>query len=768
MDIKRILKSHLSPKQMKAVKSLYMQVRYLSSRISKKYGMIKENTTIINRLTSFSLPNKHVFFGYYDLQQFDKDHKRLLVHVLDKKKCDPATDDAELFYIDYESGKFVPITRTKAWSWQQGSRLRWHPTKNNTILFNDFEDGHYVSVEWDLTSNQKKVYPLPFYDITPDGKYGLSLNFARLQRLRPGYGYSRIEDDTRDISVPDNEGIVRYNLETDEQVLLVSLKDLAKITAAQDDEEHYINHISVSPSGRRFLFFHLRTSIRSSTWKASLYVTNIETGELKLIEGESVVSHYCWKNDNEIIVTTAAMNAGTADYIEYNVETGEKKFKEGELLHRDGHPSYIHGTDDFISDTYPINCVQHVFMQSGESAKELLRVYADPRLHDDMRCDLHPRISLDNTLITVDSTACDRLRRVIVMELKERQTNRESINNDNFVVVGFGTKNNAIKEMFFEITNGEIDNASYIEPFVFQNKVISKVHRVVFSARFRRFFRWIPRDFWEKYHVLNKVEFSKDKQNYIIMTYGTDIERLHFPNVIKKIKKEMGDAVCFVLMLFDSIDSPLNNHGWKSICDIMKEFDIVASFDKEDCARYGMLHFTDPYAKRDISPDPGMSRNDIFFVGADKGRGNLLFDMEKKLSAEGVSTDFCVAGLPKKLSVGGLRPIKSYMPYSVTLQHISASDCLLEVLCSGQNSASLRYYEAVVYNKKLLTNNPSLKDMQYYDPKFMKSFRTLEDIDVEWIKEKIDVDYHYNGEFSICKFFTDISTAWQEKKRGQT
>ena len=61
---------------------------------------------------------------------------------------------------------------------------------------------------------------------------------------------------------------------------------------------------------------------------------------------------------------------------------------------------------------------------------------------------------------------------------------------------------------------------------------------------------------------------------------------------------------------------------------------------------------------------------------------------------------------------------------------------------------SLRPYEAVCYNRKLLTNNKSILDFPYYDSRYMQYFETVEEIDWDWVKEDIPVDYGYDCKFS--------------------
>ena len=82
---------------------------------------------------------------------------------------------------------------------------------------------------------------------------------------------------------------------------------------------------------------------------------------------------------------------------------------------------------------------------------------------------------------------------------------------------------------------------------------------------------------------------------------------------------------------------------------------------------------------------------------------------------------------------------------------------MVEVLADGQSSSSFRYYEAVVYNKKLLTNNSNVKDMPFYDPKYIQYFDDTYSIDYDWIKDNsYGVDFKYNNEFSILRLFDKL------------
>ena len=69
-----------------------------------------------------------------------------------------------------------------------------------------------------------------------------------------------------------------------------------------------------------------------------------------------------------------------------------------------------------------------------------------------------------------------------------------------------------------------------------------------------------------------------------------------------------------------------------------------------------------------------------------------------------------------------------------------------------------------MYNKKLLTNNPDLEELPYYDPRYMHFFQTAEDIDIEWLRRGDAVDYAYRGEFSAEQFLKNVSEVLNRKE----
>ena len=96
------------------------------------------------------------------------------------------------------------------------------------------------------------------------------------------------------------------------------------------------------------------------------------------------------------------------------------------------------------------------------------------------------------------------------------------------------------------------------------------------------------------------------------------------------------------------------------------------------------------------------------------------------------------------------------MPYTEYLSNEINSNCILEILKEDTASPTFRCWEAVYYNKKLLTNWKGIRSFAYYNPGFMRYFENENDIDVSFILDKTKPDYGYKDENSPLSFVDNV------------
>lgn len=378
-------------------RTLVLKIKYLLQYFDR-YRNGKKIIHTDKEIRCFSKPNTHVFFGYYDITPFNNQSDEIVyLNLKDRENL------VHIMKNTYRDDNELELTTSRAWNWQQGCRLRWMPKNNREIVFNDFDGQNYCTRILNVDDNKERRINFPLYDISPDGKYGLSINFERLGVKRPGYGYTCRRYNEYDHNLSD-ENISLVDIENNKSKVILTYSDISQIKGCESKNlaDNYINHLCFSPTGRKFLFFWLTAD--TSWHKAYLLVHDFDTNETKLLEGKEKVSHYVWMDDDNIICTAADDEKNWHYYI-YNVTTASKKLMNPDILNIDGHPS-LFNENLILTDTYPnLNGYQYLFIAGKDVGgyEQLVEIYSNCQIEGEKRTDLHPRFDRKRDLICFDS-----------------------------------------------------------------------------------------------------------------------------------------------------------------------------------------------------------------------------------------------------------------------------------------------------------------------------------------------------------------------------
>lgn len=177
-------------------------------------------------------------------------------------------DAAEIILIDTQQDNAITVVeRSRAWNPQQGTMLYWNPQKAETqFFFNDRDPAtnEVFCVLYDIEARKRvaeyRCNGTPFGNsgVAQNGWF-LGLNYARMARLRPVTGYPAAHDWTVGVAQPENDGIFKVNVATQEMKLLVSFKQMADALRAThpevDGRELFINHTLWNRDNDRIFFF---------------------------------------------------------------------------------------------------------------------------------------------------------------------------------------------------------------------------------------------------------------------------------------------------------------------------------------------------------------------------------------------------------------------------------------------------------------------------------------------------------------------------------
>lgn len=420
MIIKELVKSIIGKEKVSAAKGQVLH--WLFSAKLKKAGKLKIEGKRLTLYRKISAGDYHVFRGYYDIHYMSSDQSRFLVHRLPLNALTNKETKIETGYYDLKSDRYVNVSSSSAWCWQQGSRLRWHPLYADEILFNDVlpeSNGYCTRIVNIKTGRDTAIIPYPMYDIANDFSYGISIDFGRLQRMRHGYGYNYYPDYSEGELQPSDDGLWIVDLSTNHAELLFSVRQLAETAGLEQEKECYLNHISISPDHRHFMFFLISCTAGIAGWETVLFVSDKEGKELSILERKDRVSHYCWL-DNQTLMVTCRRKDNTEYYCTFDISDKSKSVLQIRNLDVDGHPNVI-GSEEIITDTYPGDFSLQkirIFKLSDQHADTELSIYHDSRLRGEQRCDLHPSVEASGEFAAIDTTYEDGKRCVLVFKVK--------------------------------------------------------------------------------------------------------------------------------------------------------------------------------------------------------------------------------------------------------------------------------------------------------------------------------------------------------------
>lgn len=372
-------------------------------------------------LITIGSPDSHTFFGYYDISPFDR-HERRVVTLQVPLHATACRSSARICIVDLGGGEreLRPISETKAWCWQQGSRLRWMP-QDDALFTNGHDAERHCGWILDATTGDR-LYRVarPLYDISSDGRFGLSLNFSRLQRLRPGYGYGDRPDPTANCLAPDEDGVWLVDIETSKERLLFSLADAANLDVVPSmvGATHYFNHLSWNPSGDRFMVFHIWE--KPGERRRLRVLTAGHDGRPRVITDGEHVSHYCWLDDSRLLFFSTPLGHPMGYYIyEDNSTTAPIDTLRGSMPDGDGHPSLDPTGRWLVTDSLPDRFSERSVYLFNWDKRRLVRCvdfFSPLAFSGEYRCDLHPRWSPSGCHIAVDS-AHSGFRQMVILDV---------------------------------------------------------------------------------------------------------------------------------------------------------------------------------------------------------------------------------------------------------------------------------------------------------------------------------------------------------------
>jgi len=369
----------------------YLLFRYLKNRYFSNYKIYNKNHLI-------PVSNdKESFFGYYNISPENREGKILY--------CIPTNNNSLKILYQYK-GANDTIDTTDSWNWQQGCMLQWGQANSNIVYYNKYNycKKQYEAISYNIELNKiEMIYDIPLYSIAKDEEYALSLNFERLAIMRPDYGY--FCKSTNKLPNNSQDGIWKINLRDNTIKLIITIDQLANLNPSESmiDADHKVNHIDISPDGKRFMFLHRWIGEKGRYTR--LITANSDGTNLYILNGDKMTSHSCWWGNDRIISFCYTQSFGNS-YVIFKDKTDSVSLISKKLPHEDGHPIISKDGKYLIIDTYPnLDRMSFLYKYNIEenNLEKIGRFYQPLKYLGTNRIDLHPKFNCENDYIYFES-----------------------------------------------------------------------------------------------------------------------------------------------------------------------------------------------------------------------------------------------------------------------------------------------------------------------------------------------------------------------------
>lgn len=193
-----------------------------------------------------------------------------------------------------------------------------------------------------------------------------------------------------------------------------------------------------------------------------------------------------------------------------------------------------------------------------------------------------------------------------------------------------------------------------------------------------------------------------------------------FSSDLSKYIKRKNKKVKLILWFWN----PVMENSKKFLED--KNLDEIWTYDKDDAKKYNLKYNTQFYTKK-MKSVPINKKQDIIFLGRDKGRKDIINKVKEEFQKNNVSI--------KTIIVEGKKDCMTYEEY---IGQVQESKAILEIVLGDIKGLTIRTMESLFLKKKLITNN---KDIINYDFYNSNNIFVLGEDNLDNIKEFIEKEY---------------------------
>jgi hypothetical protein len=145
-----------------------------------------------------------------------------------------------------------------------------------------------------------------------------------------------------------------------------------------------------------------------------------------------------------------------------------------------------------------------------------------------------------------------------------------------------------------------------------------------------------------------------------------------------------------------------------------KTFKYIFSYDQKDCELYKLRYVPTPFSKIPM-PEINGTLVDVYFCGYAKNRMAEIKKFYYEIKKYGLSCSFYIKDCPldERIESDEIH-YDVNLSYKDNLSHACRARCILEIMQKNADGFTPRLWEAITYDKVLLSNNRYILTTPYY------------------------------------------------------
>jgi hypothetical protein len=287
-----------------------------------------------------------------------------------------------------------------------------------------------------------------------------------------------------------------------------------------------------------------------------------------------------------------------------------------------------------------------------------------------------------------------------------------------------------------------LPNVTYIRNIFDTESFILKIgYKVHFYFKYKKRIYNPLKGMWNRF--LFNIDFDNNQPIcFIFNERMLFLDNYGFVDYLKR-KYPNSKFVCFLQDLSTTIQNVNLNI-------IFSKFDLSISYDEREASKLGIIYHPTPYSHFPFERSNTGKPSDVLFVGRAKNRLNDIIGVYEKLTQNGLTCEFYIFGVdPKEQLYPDEIRYNVLLSYEQNIERVLNTKCILEMLQRGAVGFSLRTWEAIMYDKLLLTNNKLIEQAPFYKSEFIHCYGDVSDLNLEFMKNlKREVNYNYKDKLS--------------------